>query len=208
MIILEHHKQAKREIVTRFQQLAEVAEAVGMITLAREHLALDARIPKLQKQSGFHASSCSASSMHGKSTFVNSLLGADILPTGITPTTASINHVVHAPHPTARVVLGDGESRHLDPGQLKEWVTVAGGHASEVAFVVSFGYQRRLARQQRRVLVGTPGSAIQTSSAPRSRTATCRAPTRSCSCSTPARRSRTANASSCAVACSRVRAIG
>ncbi len=151
MIILEHHKQAKREIVARFQQLAEVAEAVGMITLARDIRAT--RIPKLEAER-FHLVVLGEFN-HGKSTFVNSLLGADILPTGITPTTASINHVVYAPHPTARVVLGDGESRHLDPGQLKEWVTVAGGHANEVAFV-ELGYPSDLLVNNV-VLVDTPG---------------------------------------------------
>jgi GTP-binding protein EngB required for normal cell division len=92
---------------------------------------------------------------HGKSTFVNALLGADILPTGITPTTASINHVVHADHATSRVMLTSGESRHLDTSQLKEWVTVAGGHASEVAYV-EVGYPSELLTNNV-VLVDTPG---------------------------------------------------
>jgi hypothetical protein len=48
MILLEHHKQAKREIVQRFTQLAEVAERVGMVTLARDIRAT--RIPKLEAE--------------------------------------------------------------------------------------------------------------------------------------------------------------
>src|SRR5438094_5396990 len=99
MILLEHHKQAKREIVTRFQQLAEVAESVGMVTLARDIRAT--RIPKLE-QERFHLVILGEFN-HGKSTFVNSMLGQDVLPTGITPTTASINHVVYSDHATARV---------------------------------------------------------------------------------------------------------
>jgi archaellum component FlaC len=83
------------------------------------------------------------------------MLGSDILPTGITPTTASINHVVWAQHPTARVVLATGESKLLDPHQLKEWVTVAGGHASEVAYV-ELGYPSDLLKNHV-VLVDTPG---------------------------------------------------
>src|SRR6185369_12035522 len=135
MILLEHHKQAKREIIARFQQLADVAEGVGMTTLARD--IRNTRIPKLEAER-FHLVVLGEFN-HGKSTFVNALLGSDILPTGITPTTASINHVVYAPHPQARVVLVGGESKHIDPGQLKEWVTVVGGHASEVAYV-ELGY--------------------------------------------------------------------
>jgi small GTP-binding protein len=151
VILLDHHKQAKKEIVGRFQQLADVAEAVGMITLARD--IRTTRIPKLESER-FHLVVLGEFN-HGKSTFVNSLLGQDVLPTGITPTTASINHVVHAASPTARVVLLSGESRYLDPGQLKEWVTVAGGHAAEVAYV-ELGYPSDLLVNNV-VLVDTPG---------------------------------------------------
>jgi small GTP-binding protein len=151
MILLEHHKQAKREIVARFQQLAGVADGVGMVTLARD--IRTTRIPKLEAER-FHLVVLGEFN-HGKSTFVNALLGRDVLPTGITPTTAAINHVVHAPSPTARVVLSTGESRLLDPSQLKDWVTVAGGHAGEVAFV-ELGYPSPLL-ENNVVLVDTPG---------------------------------------------------
>ncbi|MBA3538968.1 MAG: dynamin family protein, partial [Deltaproteobacteria bacterium] len=151
MILLEHHKQAKREIVARFQQLAEVADAVGMVTLARD--IRTTRIPKLEAER-FHLVVLGEFN-HGKSTFVNALLGADILPTGITPTTASINHVVYSSAPTARVMLTSGESKYLDPSQLKEWVTVAGGRANEVAYV-ELGYPSELL-QNNVVLVDTPG---------------------------------------------------
>ncbi|MBX3154592.1 MAG: dynamin family protein [Deltaproteobacteria bacterium] len=151
MILLEQHKQAKREIVSRFQHLAEVAEGVGMVTLARDIRAT--RVPKLESER-FHLVVLGEFN-HGKSTFVNALLGADILPTGITPTTASINHVVHADQPTAKVQLLSGESRRLEPGQLKEWVTVAGGHASEVAYV-ELGFPSELLKNNV-VLVDTPG---------------------------------------------------
>jgi GTP-binding protein EngB required for normal cell division len=151
MIFLEHHKQAKREIIARLQQLAELADAVGMVTLARD--IRTTRIPKLESER-FHLVVLGEFN-HGKSTFVNALLGSDILPTGITPTTASINHVVWAQQPTARVVLTTGESKFLDPQQLKEWVTVAGGHASEVAYV-ELGFPSDLVKNNV-VLVDTPG---------------------------------------------------
>jgi GTPase Era involved in 16S rRNA processing len=151
MILLVLLKLAKREIVARYQQLADVADAVGMVTLARDLRA--ARIPKLEAER-FHLVVLGEFN-HGKSTFVNALLGADILPTGITPTTASINHVVWADRPGARVMMAAGESKEIDPGQLKEWVTVAGNRASEVAYV-ELGYPSELLRNQV-VLVDTPG---------------------------------------------------
>ncbi|MEJ7600163.1 MAG: dynamin family protein [Kofleriaceae bacterium] len=151
MILLEHHKLAKREIISRFEHLANVAEGVGMQTLSRD--IRTTRIPKLEAER-FHLVVLGEFN-HGKSTFVNALLGSEILPTGITPTTASINHVIHGEHPAARVVLTSGESKHLDPTQLKEWVTVAGGHASEVSFV-ELAYPSDLLKNNV-VLVDTPG---------------------------------------------------
>lgn len=151
MILLDHHKSAKKEIVDRFKQLADLADAVGMVTLARD--IRTTRIPKLESER-FHLVVLGEFN-HGKSTFVNALLGADILPVGITPTTASINHVVYAANPAARVVLTSGESRHLEASQVKEWVTVAGGHASEVSYV-EVGFPSELL-QNNVVLVDTPG---------------------------------------------------
>jgi small GTP-binding protein len=151
MILLEHHKQAKREIIERFEQLANVAESVGMITLARD--IRTTRIPKIESER-FHLVVLGEFN-HGKSTFVNALLGQDVLPTGITPTTASINHVVYADRTQARAVLLGGESKPLEPSQLKEWVTVAGGRADEVAYV-ELGFPNDLLRNNV-VLVDTPG---------------------------------------------------
>jgi GTP-binding protein EngB required for normal cell division len=151
MILLEHHKQAKREIITRFQQLADVAEAVGMTTLARD--IRNTRIPKLEAER-FHLVVLGEFN-HGKSTFVNALLGQDVLPTGITPTTASINHVVYADTPRAHVKLLSGNETTIDPSQLKDWVTVAGGHADDVAFV-ELGFPSEMLKNNV-VLVDTPG---------------------------------------------------
>src|SRR5262247_4902749 len=116
MIFLDHHKQAKREIVARLQQLAELADTVGMVTLARD--IRTTRIPKLESER-FHLVVLGEFN-HGKSTFVNALLDKEVLPVGITPTTASINHVVFADSARAHVMLTSGETKPLDPSQLKE----------------------------------------------------------------------------------------
>jgi Tfp pilus assembly protein PilF/GTPase Era involved in 16S rRNA processing len=44
----------------------------------------------------------------GKSSFVNAFIGAEVAPTGITPTTATINVVRHGAERTARIVHRDG----------------------------------------------------------------------------------------------------
>ncbi|HTJ47524.1 MAG TPA: dynamin family protein [Kofleriaceae bacterium] len=151
MILLEHHKQAKRAILTRYAELADVAESVGMNTLARDIRA--SRIPKIEDER-FHLVVLGEFN-HGKSTFVNALLGAELLPTGITPTTAALNHVVYSPQVRAKVVMNDGSSRELDAKEVKDWVTVAGGHAGDVRYV-EIGYPSPIL-ENNVVLVDTPG---------------------------------------------------
>jgi tetratricopeptide (TPR) repeat protein/GTPase SAR1 family protein len=49
----------------------------------------------------------------GKSTFVNALLGEEVAPMGVTPTTATINLLKYGREQGARVVYRDGTSRHV-----------------------------------------------------------------------------------------------
>jgi GTP-binding protein EngB required for normal cell division len=44
----------------------------------------------------------------GKSTFINALIGADVAPTGVLPTTATLHHLRWAPDPIARVFFAVG----------------------------------------------------------------------------------------------------
>ncbi|OJY29451.1 MAG: hypothetical protein BGO98_47210 [Myxococcales bacterium 68-20] len=51
----------------------------------------------------------------GKSTFINAVIGADIAPTGVLPTTATLHHLRYAPDPFARIQF------HADaPTEVKE----------------------------------------------------------------------------------------
>jgi GTP-binding protein EngB required for normal cell division len=149
--LLEHHQSIKETIISRLEQLAEVAGAVGMETLARS--IRTTRIPKLQKERFYLV--VLGEFNHGKSTFVNALLGAEVLPTGITPTTAAINHVIWGERPHASAVMLSGDTIELSPGTLADWVTAAGAHSKEVAYV-EVGYPAELLRGNI-TLVDTPG---------------------------------------------------
>ena len=63
---------------------------------------------------------------HGKSTFINALLGTPLLPTGITPTTALLAHVTHGARASATAVTEDGERTPIDAAALADHVTVDG----------------------------------------------------------------------------------
>ena len=131
MPFLPEHQTAKAALLANLRSLAELAEKAGLKTLRAD--LLDTRIPKIEDER-FHLVVLGEFN-HGKSTFVNALLGAEVLPTGITPTTAAINHVVWADQPRARAVLVAGGEAKLDPKKLQEWVTVEGKHAAEVKYV-------------------------------------------------------------------------
>src|SRR6266542_215431 len=54
----------------------------------------------------------------GKSSFVNALAGADVAPTGVTPTTATVNVLRYGEEPAARVVGHDGGTRPLPAAEV------------------------------------------------------------------------------------------
>ena len=107
---------------------------------------------------------------HGKTTFVNALLGANILPVGVTPTTAVIHHLEYAQDPRAEVVYESGQRVSLPFEQVKLF-SVGGEKApqhslgatesaapagpSEVKHL-EVGYPAELLRE-RVALVDTPG---------------------------------------------------
>jgi GTP-binding protein EngB required for normal cell division len=54
----------------------------------------------------------------GKSSFVNAFCGEEVAPTGVTPTTATINVLRYGAVPAARAVHHDGTSRPIPPGAI------------------------------------------------------------------------------------------
>jgi small GTP-binding protein len=50
----------------------------------------------------------------GKSTFINALLGADVAPTGVLPTTATLHHLRYAQDPIARIHLGTSAGKTVE----------------------------------------------------------------------------------------------
>jgi GTPase SAR1 family protein len=151
MTFLPQHQAVKQRLLDALRGLADLAAAAGMKSLRAD--LVDTRIPKLDEER-FHLVVLGEFN-HGKSTFVNALLGADVLPTGITPTTATINHVVWAPAPRAKAVLISGKEIAVPPKALSEWVTVDGSHAAESRYV-EVGWPAPLL-EDKLTLVDTPG---------------------------------------------------
>ncbi|MSP61938.1 MAG: hypothetical protein EXR72_16715 [Myxococcales bacterium] len=143
--------ETKRELCQTLRDTATLAEQVGMSTLA--HDLATVRLPKLESEQ-FHLVVLGEFN-HGKSTFVNALIGAAVLPAGITPTTATINHLVWAEKPTARAFLTDGKEVPVDPHKLADWVTIEGREVGHVKYV-EVGWPAEILKE-RLTLVDTPG---------------------------------------------------
>jgi GTP-binding protein EngB required for normal cell division len=56
----------------------------------------------------------------GKSTFINAFVGADVAPTGILPTTATIHRLAFAPDPFARILIRKAPDRTIPHERLRE----------------------------------------------------------------------------------------
>jgi ribosome biogenesis GTPase A len=73
----------------------------------------------------------------GKSSFINALLGAEILPTGVLPVTAVITEIRYGPIPAAAIRYSTGQRENVDLNTLADYVTESGnpGNKSQVASV-------------------------------------------------------------------------
>ncbi|HZO14327.1 MAG TPA: dynamin family protein [Polyangiaceae bacterium] len=90
----------------------------------------------------------------GKSTFINALLGTDVAPTGVMPTTASLHWVSWAPDPFARVVVLGGSDRVVSHGELKRALGELYAAGGRIDRVLIYAPIERLKRIE---VLDTPG---------------------------------------------------
>jgi small GTP-binding protein len=116
---LDARKAAIRGVLA---DLGALAERAGLPFVARD--VRETRLPKLDDER--FTVVVLGEFNHGKSTFINALLGAPVLPTGITPTTAVLAHVTHGARAGVTLVGDDGARRTIAGSALADWVTVEG----------------------------------------------------------------------------------
>jgi small GTP-binding protein len=115
-------KKAIREVLVR---VADVAERAGLASVARD--VRTTRLPKLDEER--FSLVVLGEFNHGKSTFINALLGESLLPVGITPTTAVLAQIRHGAAVRAEAVYESGARRPIEPARLGDWLTVEGAAA-------------------------------------------------------------------------------
>jgi GTPase SAR1 family protein len=141
----------KTTVLASLREVAEIAEDTGSRSLA-ERLRTD-RIPRLEDER-LHLVVLGEFN-HGKTTFVNALLGAHVLPAGVTPTTAVIHHVSHAASPGARAVVEGADARTLGLPDVADYI-VGGRAAEEAVRYLEIEYPAAIL-EGGVVLVDTPG---------------------------------------------------
>ncbi|TKD70764.1 dynamin family protein [Pseudalkalibacillus hwajinpoensis] len=94
---------------------------------------------------------------HGKSTFVNALLGQELMPVDVTPTTATIHAVMHADEPRIQVVKqsGEVENHPLSKELLNGYTATADFEPEEIKYLKIFLSSNLL--KNKVILVDTPG---------------------------------------------------
>src|SRR3954470_20386635 len=113
--MLESFHNRRDDVVATLRDLLKVAEGVGAKTLGTR---LGADLVQKLEADRFHLV-VGGEFNHGKSTFVNALLGANVLPVGVTPTTAVIHHLEYAAEPRAEVVFESDKRSPLPFEQVR-----------------------------------------------------------------------------------------
>jgi small GTP-binding protein len=149
--MLEGFREKKDEVGRAIGELAGIARDLGAKSLG-DRVERDL-VTKLSEDR-FHLVVVGEFN-HGKSTFVNALLGQTVLATGVTPTTASIHHLKWAPKPEATVVYASGKREPIDFERTRSFAVGGGADAHDVDFL-EIGYPSPLL-EERILLVDTPG---------------------------------------------------
>lgn len=125
-------KITRGHVAEFLEELGDMAAESGLKSLERE--VREERLPALE--AGNVTLVVLGEFNHGKSTVVNALLGEEVLPMGITPTTAVITHLVHGEEASARVQASrGGESRALEYTKLAEVIQESAEEGEEPEYV-------------------------------------------------------------------------
>ncbi|MCA1842219.1 MAG: dynamin family protein, partial [Actinobacteria bacterium] len=111
-------------MASQLERLSEAAEAVAAASADYPDIAgRGARLADRLRRGRFHVSVL-GEFKRGKSTFINALLGAEVLPTGVLPLTAVATELAFG-EPGATVVHLDGAERGIALDELADYVTEA-----------------------------------------------------------------------------------
>ncbi len=151
-------RERKLDVTVALQSLSDIARGLGAKTLGER---VDKDLVRKLQEDRFHLVVVGEFN-HGKSTFVNALLGEAALPVGVTPTTAAIHHIRYAERPEATVVFASGKREPLPFAAVRDFavggsrVGATENAAADEVDYLEVGYPAALLKE-RILLVDTPG---------------------------------------------------
>jgi GTP-binding protein EngB required for normal cell division len=116
---ISNYKNLEFKLYDRASQIKDIYAGKGL--LSEYGAELDATLNRIRSRR-FRVA-VMGEFKRGKSTFINALLGARVLPADVTPTTAVVNRITYGD--TARVVIRgkDGSEYEIEMGELSDYVT-------------------------------------------------------------------------------------
>jgi ribosome biogenesis GTPase A len=152
--MLDEFNEKRQAVLDILQDLAALSADVGSPTVVRR---VEGDLAAKLRANRFHLVVVGEFN-HGKTTFVNALLGGHILPVGVTPTTAVIHEIGWADQPSAKVVYESGETRALSFDDVRYFAIGNETPSPDPGPVkhLEIGYPADLLRHQIS-LVDTPG---------------------------------------------------
>jgi small GTP-binding protein len=154
-MMLDAFRERKLDVTVALNELSEIAGQVGAKSLKER---IDRDLVHKLEEDRFHLVVVGEFN-HGKTTFVNALLGHNVLPTGVTPTTATIHHIKYADKPEATVAYVSGKRDSVRFEDVRKFAVGgdgAPGHGQDEVDFLEVGYPAELLKE-RILLVDTPG---------------------------------------------------
>lgn len=149
--MLEGFREKKDDVTKALGELSTIAEALGAKSMKER---IDKQLVRKLEEDRFHLVVVGEFN-HGKSSFVNALLGETVLPVGVTPTTAAIHHLKYAEAPEATIVFQSGKRESIPFADARKFAVGGGSSADDVDYL-EVGYPAKLL-EERILLVDTPG---------------------------------------------------
>ncbi len=151
-MMLDAFRERKLDVTVALSELSDVAARLGARSLKER---IDRDLVKKLEEDRFHLVVVGEFN-HGKTTFINALLGQNVLPVGVTPTTATIHHIKYSDRPEATVVYASGNRESIPFEQAKTFAVGGGAAATGEVDFIEVGLPAALLKE-RILLVDTPG---------------------------------------------------
>jgi Dynamin family len=132
--------------------IARLADEAGAPSIASEARELAARL-----EEGRVFLACVGQHKRGKSSLLNALVGAPLLPAGVVPLTSVVTVVRHGPDRRARIRMADHSWRDVDPSEIRSYVTEEGNPGNVKGVVGAEVFDPHPLLASGLCLVDTPG---------------------------------------------------